>query len=823
MRRAGIEGRREIESGSALLRALRPVAAALLLTGCAALPVPSPVPDLPQSGELSDVARQAIARTKTVYLYPDRLDRRMLIGALDALELRFDPVRFDEGAADAPFGVLWVGDERVRVPYDTELDPDRFVSTLGHALYFVSARLGNELREYEEEGGETNLEVIALSGALEALDRYSTVVSGRGSEDFQIRFSGKLSGIGSRIGREDGKLIAVEVFPDSPASRAGLLNGDEIRLIDGNPTAPLTTEEAVDLIRGEAGTIVRLDVRRTPADAKDAINKQLAITRGEVNIPSVEARNLEGGIGYARIRQVSGTTSQEFYAKVRGLGPVRGLVLDLRGNTGGSMREAARLADLFLAEGTIFRVMDRSGELDARGASTAPATSRVAFAFPVSVLIDSSTASAAEIFSGAIAPLDRVRLIGQRSFGKGLIQSVVPLPDNNLLKLTVGEYLLSGDRVIQEKGLDPDIALYPVSRQDLGSLAQRPENALPYLLPATGEDEGPIEMGRLLLIEGEERAIGTFRRDREREIEGELNKLGINWQAGDAVQKAQLLQPLQIEGGALSALRGERNQIRICAANPNAIDVPAAWIALEGLPFLSNKLIPLDRIEAQGRACGEVDVDPEDGLTSSPLPIDVFISSGPHPLQREEVRVVAEDHAPQLVIEVVRVGAEKLEVSISNRGCCGTGAIRIGLPGALRTLENVAPQGTEKVELPLTGKTRFVNVLVAGTGASQRIDIPVPDTRVAVTPPELRLSNRTILGRQEVRVTASSPEGLREGWIALRRQTMQVPQKELYVAWKGDEEGSLSTEIGSGENSITTKIETVSGVSLLDVRTITGN
>ena len=139
----------------------------------------------------------------------------------------------------------------------------------------------------------------------------------------------------------------------------------------------------------------------------------------------------------------------------------------------------------------------------------------------------------------------------------------------------------------------------------------------------------------------------------------------------------------------------------------------------------------------------------------------------------------------------------------------------------MRSLENLGPKESSEVELPITGKARTVNVLVAGIGASQRIDVPVPDKRVLVVPPEVHLTNRTVMGHRELRVTASAPEGLREGWIALRREEQKIPQKELYVGWQGNSEGTLWAELGAGENDVTTKVETLSGVSVVDVRTVT--
>ena len=516
-------------------------------------------PSLPLGQGTTSLTAATLTTTNELYFYPERLDRRVVIGALDALEKRFDPVRFqvDDGASH---GVLFVGESRARVPLDGPLDPASLDQLLGRALHFVAAELSEEANRDED----SDLELIALRGALRSLDRYSTIFSGQGTDDFRIRFSGKLSGIGARIGRRDGDLTAVRVFPDSPADKAGLKDGDALLYIDGDPTRPLTVREAVSRIRGKAGTWVRFGVQRGEDELK------ISVKRGEVVVPSVESRDLGDGIGYLRITSVSRSTVEEFEGKLDKLGRLQGLVLDLRGNTGGHMMAAAQLADLFLTEDTIVRVVDREGGRLSGVKTRALASPKRLVEVPVVVLVDPSTASAAEIVSGAIAPLDDVTLVGQKTFGKGVIQRVLPLPEENLLKLTVGEYLLSNDRQIHKIGITPDIVLFPVSSQRLNGLARVPNGSIPYVRKQGEDDTFPIDLAKQLLVQEHPEALIEARGTSGATIEKSLAELGVEW-SGAQVEAPEngLPVPLSIELEPKTLVGGSKTTVRVRVRNPN--------------------------------------------------------------------------------------------------------------------------------------------------------------------------------------------------------------------------------------------------------------
>lgn len=771
------------------------IALALLAGGCA-------TPGLPDARATSSLTLQVLERTQRLYLYPERLDRRMLVGALDALERRFDSVRFVE---DGTEGLLMVGAEKANVPLEGSFDPAGVDEVLGRALHFVEANLPDDL---DLQPGST-LELISLRGALQSLDRYSTIYSGRGTEDFQIRFSGKLHGIGSTIGRRDGQLSAIRVFPDSPAQRGGLEDGDAILYIDSEPTRPLTVRQAVDRIRGESGTLVRLGVLR------DEVQLDIEITRGEVIIPSVETEDLGDRIGYARVTQVARNTTAEFQKKVLALGDISGLVLDLRRNSGGSMVAATLLADLFLTEDLIVRVVDRNTSASG-GHSQAMARPEAAFSFPVVVLVDRHTASAAEILAGAIAPLERVTIVGQTTFGKGVIQRVMNLPDENLLKLTVGEYLLSGDRAIHEKGINPDIELKPVSTADLGALADLPPNALAYVRKTGGRDDFPMDLAKALLTQDRAEAMARMRRLADEGIREQLLPLGVSWPADDPLPEGELALPIEIESEPVEFTGGSVVSLPIRVTNPNQIMLPDAWASLHGsVEYLRNAAIPLGTIAAGGTATGKFELHPGDGLAASPLQVTVRVASGSRALEALPLSVIVKNHPPRVQIDVERLPEDQASVTLTNLGCCSPGQIRISVTGATRALEAVESGASSSVELPISGNAKEISILLYGGGVRRQIQIPIPEHRISVTPPELTVERGSWLGGQRIQVRAKAAEGLREGWLQLDGQ------KETYVDWNGDRTGTLRAPITAGEHKLVAKVETMSGVSVIDLRTLT--
>ncbi len=778
-------------------RRLAPLVALLALAACFS-------PGLPPAEPASEVAAQAMAQTRVLYLKPELLDRRVIIGAFEALEARFDPVRFE---ANGAHGVLYVGDERADVPLDDALDPERFRALLGRAIAFVQPRLDPEdLQDLARDG--SSLELVAVNGALQSLDPYSTVFSARRGEDFKIRFSGKLYGIGARIGRRDGSLTAMRVFPDSPAQRGGLADGDAIVGIDGEPTQPLSVSEAVEKIRGAAGSQVVLSVKRQDASL------QVSITRGEVTIPSVDAKLLEPGVGYAQILEESRATPGEFLAKVQELGKLDGLVLDLRGNSGGSMLAAAALADFFLDQGTIVRVVGRDDGAGMGVRDRSLANPAVEFPFPVAVLVDNGTASAAEILSGALSELPRVTLIGQTTYGKGLVQRVIPLAQDNLLKLTVAEYLLAQDRAIHLKGIEPDLMLFPVPDEQLGRVVAAPATSIPYLRTKGADDQFPVELATAVVKQGRTSAARELRARATTGLREKLAAAQVEWTEANGLPEP-LPRALTIEGEALDVVPGKPSRLRVRVSNPNDFAVPHAWLALDSpITFLAGRLAPLGTLEAGATQSAEIEVTAPDGLSLAEIPMFAHVASGARALASHRLVVRAPVNAPVLGIDVVRRDAENVTVEVENRGAAPTGEVRVILQTSSRAIESLAPGQRKSVELPIAGDGNQVVVALVGSGAQRAYEIPLPAERTHVEPPSVSFARTPNgIGGSAVVLSAESAHGLRLGWLRLDEH------KREFSRWDGAATGALQAPLeGDGYVTVQSKIEDADGVAVLDTR-----
>ncbi|HWN07177.1 MAG TPA: S41 family peptidase, partial [Steroidobacteraceae bacterium] len=297
----------------------------------------------------------------------------------------------------------------------------------------------------------------AIRGMVGELDPHSAFMDQDEFEDLKIATEGNYSGIGVEVTAEDGVLTVIAPLDDSPAARAGIRPGDAILAIDGQLLRSEPLDHAIKRIRGEPGTVVKLDIGREPLPKP----LELTIERAVVSVHSVRFDMLEPGYGYLRISQFSETTGPDTLAAIRALedeagGELRGLVLDLRNNPGGVLDAAVEVSDAFLEDGTIVTAEGRSAESRFRMEALDGDLSRGA---PIAVLVNGGSASAAEIVAGALRDNGRAKILGQKTFGKGSVQTVLPLEDGQALKLTTSRYFTPSGVSIHERGIEPDVPL----------------------------------------------------------------------------------------------------------------------------------------------------------------------------------------------------------------------------------------------------------------------------------------------------------------------------------------------------------------------------
>ncbi|MFP3867697.1 MAG: S41 family peptidase [Desulfobacteraceae bacterium] len=296
----------------------------------------------------------------------------------------------------------------------------------------------------------------SIRGIVGALDSHSSFMTPEEFRELQIETKGQFSGIGIEITLKDGLLIVVSPIEGTPAYRAGIESGDRIVKINGTTTKNMSLMEAVKKIRGPKGSRIILTIMREGLKAP----KKYTLTRDIIPIRSVRTRYTEGGFGYIRITNFQDQTEKDLRKAIKTLQsrlkPFRGLILDLRNDPGGLLDQAVRVADEFLSRGLIVYTEGRDKNQMMRFYAESGSGGE---SFPLVVLINEGSASASEIVAGAIQDHKRGLIIGTKSFGKGSVQTIVPLEDGSALKLTTAHYFTPLGHSIQEKGIIPDLVV----------------------------------------------------------------------------------------------------------------------------------------------------------------------------------------------------------------------------------------------------------------------------------------------------------------------------------------------------------------------------
>jgi len=316
---------------------------------------------------------------------------------------------------------------------------------------------GRIKNDYVEEVEDSELLENAIRGMLSGLDPHSAYLDREQFKELQVGTTGEFGGLGIEVGMEDGFVKVIAPIDDTPAQRAGVQAGDLIIRLDDTPVKGLTLNEAVKIMRGKPGTVLKLTIVR------EGVEKpiKISIKRAIIKVRSVKNRMLEDGFGYVRISQFQSKTAENMVSAVEELkkqagGSLKGMVLDLRNNPGGVLNGAVAVSDAFLKKGLIVYTEGRVNDSRLRFNAT---PDDVLDSAPLVVLVNQGSASASEIVSGALQDHRRAIIVGTRTFGKGSVQTILPLSNGTAVKLTTARYFTPSGRSIQAEGIKPDIEL----------------------------------------------------------------------------------------------------------------------------------------------------------------------------------------------------------------------------------------------------------------------------------------------------------------------------------------------------------------------------
>ena len=366
---------------------------------------------------------------------------------------------------------------------------------------------------YVEEVSDKELIEAAIQGMLSSLDPHSGYLSPESFDEMQVQTRGAFGGLGIEVTMESGFVKVVSPIDDTPAARAGIEAGDFVTHLDGESILGLTLGEAVERMRGEVGTDIVLTIVREGADEP----LEIAVTRDVITIRSVRWR-MENEIGYLRVTQFTEQTEEGMIEALEGMaaaadGALQGVVVDLRNNPGGLLDQAVAAADIFLERGEIVSTRGRHEDNDKRF-NARPGD--LAGGVPIVVLINGGSASASEIVAGALQDHRRAVVMGTRPFGKGSVQTVVPLPGHGAMRLTTARYYTPAGVSIQAAGIQPDIV---------------------------------VEQGR---VAGPDRGRSTSEADLRNSLEGEESETEAARRSDEALADYQLARALDLlEGMAL--------------------------------------------------------------------------------------------------------------------------------------------------------------------------------------------------------------------------------------------------------------------------------
>jgi len=355
------------------------------------------------------------------------------------------------------------------------------VSALSNQMYedlkVFTDVIGLIQKDYVEETKSKDLIQGAIKGMLETLDPHSAYMPPTMFKEMQEETKGRFEGLGIEITLKDGILTVVSPIEGTPAFRAGVLAGDQIVKIDGETTKNFTLVDSVKRLRGPRGTKVTITIMREGLPKP----KDFTLVREVIPVRSVRHELLEKTYGYVRISQFQEKTDGDFEKAMKALeeeskGALKGLVLDLRNNPGGLLDQAVKISDRFIDSGIIVSIDGRREEAKQKWPAHPDGT---ATRYPLIVLVNGGSASGAEIVAGAIQDHGRGILVGTQTFGKGSVQTIIPLKDGSGLRLTTARYYTPSGRSIQAKGIVPDIIVKPSRPEEEKEKEKEKESVTP--------------------------------------------------------------------------------------------------------------------------------------------------------------------------------------------------------------------------------------------------------------------------------------------------------------------------------------------------------
>jgi carboxyl-terminal processing protease len=363
-------------------------------------------------------------------------------------------------------------------------------------LQTFSEVYGKIKSDYVESIGDKKLLRDAISGMLSGLDPHSSYLDPESFKEIQIGTEGRFGGLGIEVTVENGFVKVVTPIDDTPAARAGIKPGDIITKLDDQPVKDMSLNDAVKLMRGEPGTEITLTITRE-GEAKPL---EFTLKRAVIRITSVRSRILEDKYGYVRVTQFQSETADALRKELNKLkketdGPLDGLVLDLRNNPGGVLNGAVSVSDTFLRKGTIVYTKGRQQDSEIRFTAT---PNDYIDGAPMVVLVNGGSASASEIVAGALQDHKRAVIMGTKSFGKGSVQTILPMKNGAALKLTTARYFTPGDRSIQATGIEPDVVVEELEiaeRESSGSQV-RESDLSGHLTNGSADDVGKSDKER---------------------------------------------------------------------------------------------------------------------------------------------------------------------------------------------------------------------------------------------------------------------------------------------------------------------------------------